>query len=93
MDAQPSLAKDPESEKGSPLLQSSPGHHLLPYRPCLGRAVPHKCLGVRGNWVRDRNRGVGDIKKVLLEGGRPGSVEGRKNGLGLESSPGLGFKS
>lgn len=56
-------------------------------------AVPHKCLGVRGNWVRDRNRGVGDIKKVLLEGGRPGSVEGRKNGLGLESSPGLGFKS
>lgn len=68
-------------------------HYLLHYRPCLGRAVPHKRLGVRGNWVRDRHRRVGDIKKVLLERGRPGSVEGRRNGLGLASSPGLGFKS
>ncbi|XP_072826148.1 transmembrane protein 132A isoform X2 [Vicugna pacos] len=46
MDAQPSLAKDLGAEKGSLLLQSSPRHRLLSHRPCLGRAEPHKCLGV-----------------------------------------------
>lgn len=66
VDAQPSLAKGLGAKKGSLLLQSSPGHHLLPPRPCLERAAPHKCLGIRGNYIGGRNRGGGGG----MEGGR-----------------------
>lgn len=68
--------RGPGAEKGSLLIQTSPCHHPLPLRPCLGRAVLHKGFDVRGRLEEGRNRGGGDPEKVLLEGGRPGSVEG-----------------
>lgn len=55
VDALASLAKDSGTEKGSLLLPSSPCHHLLLHRPCLGRTVPHKCLDIRSKYVEDRN--------------------------------------